>query len=91
MEDSIGVIDAKYYKSDKEIQEYIKKFKEEGYTEAEAICKTKQSIAYETPDIRQEIQHYAQTLKAKGVEGDELNNEVLKFGNKIIGKFLVLL
>lgn len=91
MEDPMEVIDAKLYKSDKEIQEYIKKFREEGYTESEAIRKTKQSIAYEMPDTLQKIEHYTLTLKAKGVKGDELNNEVLIFGNKIIGKYFVVL
>ncbi len=90
MEDRL-VLKAKDYKSDKEIQEYIKEFREKGFTEAEAICKTKQRIAYEMPDTLQKIEHYTQTLKAKGVKGDKLNNKVLKFGNKIIGKYLVLL
>ena len=88
MEDYL-VLNAKDYKSDKEIQEYIEKFIEEGFTEDEAKHKTKRRIAYEVPFTQKKIDDYTKTLKAEGLEGDELKNEVSKFTEKIIRSIIV--
>ena len=89
MEDYIGIFEVEDYKNNKDIMECIEKFKEKGFTEDEAIHETKRRIAYEMPSTQRKIEHYTQTLKAKGLEGDELKNEVLKFTEKSIRSIIV--